>query len=227
MAYVNRISRRQRGPMMIAVIALQIGVVFALINGLSVIIPPPVKDQPLVATQIDLPKVDETKQTEQVKEKPVPQPEQSQSTRNLVPPRADPITKVDLGTFPSEIDIGPVGPINLVPLPPPLPPVGPKFTPRAATPRGSPGLWVTSTDYPAGELRMRHEGQTRFRLSIGADGSIADCTIVASSGHDGLDRATCANLTRRGKFKAATDGEGKAVAGSYSGAVRWKLPPNY
>ena len=39
-----------------------------------------------------------------------------------------------------------------------------------------------------------------------------------------LDDATCKLVTRRARFKPATDGEGNPTTGSYSNAVRWQIP---
>ena len=98
------------------------------------------------------------------------------------------------------------------------------FTPRAATPIGSPGQWATTDDYPAAALREERTGVARFRVTIGADGRVRNCEILASSGSADLDRATCANVAKRARFKPATDGTGAAVGGSYTSAVKWEIP---
>jgi periplasmic protein TonB len=144
---------------------------------------------------------------------PTPRSPRSEASQELVPPRVKPTSGVETGEDRNEVDLGSI----VAPILQPHPPVAePSFAPKVARPLGSPGHWVTSDDYPARSLRERQEGLSRFRLTIGADGSHAE-----------LDQATCAKLTRRGKFNAATDGSGKSVAGSYSGAVRWKLPRDY
>lgn len=106
----------------------------------------------------------------------------------------------------------------------PAPDPEPSFTPRAARPMGRPGLWVSPSDYPARDLREGNQGVTRFSLSIGADGRIGSCVVTQSSGHAGLDEATCRNLARRARFAPATDETGARVSGSYTGSIRWEIP---
>jgi len=101
--------------------------------------------------------------------------------------------------------------------PPPLPPAG-------ARPMGRSGDWVTTNDYPARDLREGNQGITGFRLTIGTDGRVQACTVTRSSGFRGLDDATCRNLTRRARFKPATDGNGTPVVGEYANNIRWVIP---
>lgn len=121
---------------------------------------------------------------------------------------------IDTGAFP--LDPG-------LPLDPPKP-VQPAFEPKAAAPLGSPGTWAGEGDYPPGDLHAGHAGVTRFRVGIGSDGRVSDCTIVASSGWPGLDAAACRAVTMRARFRAATDERGQATAGNYASAIRWVMP---
>jgi protein TonB len=91
-------------------------------------------------------------------------------------------------------------------------------------PRGKPGNWVTSNDYPTRDIREGNEGMALFRLGIGADGRATSCEITRSSGHQGLDSATCALLRERARFDPARDGSGQRVSGSYSGRITWVIP---
>jgi protein TonB len=109
-------------------------------------------------------------------------------------------------------------------LPPLVKPPVDEFTPKRAQPMGRPGLWVTPNDYPGAELRAEHEGATGFELSIGADGKVQSCRVTVSSGFPALDTAACTNLRKRGKFAAATDATGTAVASTYSSTVHWTIP---
>lgn len=102
--------------------------------------------------------------------------------------------------------------------PPPL------FKPRAAIPKGRMAQWVTTNDYPTSDLRLEHHGRTAYRLTIDASGAVTECTVTASSGHPGLDKATCDNVKRRARFEPATDQTGARVAGSYNGSVTWQIP---
>lgn len=110
------------------------------------------------------------------------------------------------------------------PPPAPPPPPAPRVQPKAATPRGNPGSWANTNDYPSRALREEREGVTRFNVSIGADGRVTSCQITGSSGHSDLDDTTCKLIQRRARFNPATDGEGQATSGSWSSAVRWEIP---
>jgi protein TonB len=53
---------------------------------------------------------------------------------------------------------------------------------------------------------------------------VVSCTVTASSGFPGLDRATCDNVSRRAHFEPATDGSGAKVPSSYANKIRWVIP---
>jgi periplasmic protein TonB len=108
------------------------------------------------------------------------------------------------------------------------PPPPPAF-PRAVSPKNNIGQWVTINDYPARALQMEEEGTTGFRLEVGKDGRVIDCTIIASSGSAALDAAACKNVTRRAHFSPALDDDGQPTIGYYSNRVRWRIPsePSY
>jgi periplasmic protein TonB len=108
--------------------------------------------------------------------------------------------------------------------PPPAAPPPPRFTPKSATPKGNPGNWATTNDYPSRALREERAGVTGFRVTVTADGRAAGCTITSSSGSPDLDAATCSNVERRARFNPAMDGEGRPTTGSYSGRIRWVIP---
>ncbi|WP_068073362.1 energy transducer TonB [Novosphingobium lentum] len=122
----------------------------------------------------------------------------------------------------------PVAPPPAVVLPPPPsappPPPAPRFSPKGASPKGNPGNWATSNDYPSRALREERAGTTGFHVTVGTDGKVADCSITRSSGSPDLDQATCDNIRRRARFTPATDGEGNPTTGSYSSSVRWVIP---
>lgn len=127
--------------------------------------------------------------------------------------------------------------IRLTPLPPvervggdvfsgpaPLPSPTARFAPKAPAPRGNPGAWVTTNDYPTDAIRRDEQGVTGVRLTIGADGNVRDCAVTRSSGSASLDAAACAKMSQRARFKPATDANGDAVAGTWNSAVQWVLP---
>lgn len=93
-----------------------------------------------------------------------------------------------------------------------------------AAPRGSPGSWVTDADYPSQAQREGRAGVTGFRLNIGAEGRVTDCTVTSTSGSPDLDAATCRLLPRRARFTPGTDAAGVPIAGTYDGKIPWRLP---
>ena len=123
------------------------------------------------------------------------------------------------------VDRPPPAPPPMVVLPPPpAAPPPPAFQPKGAVPRGNPGSWATTNDYPSRALREEREGTTGFRVTVGPDGRVTDCQITSSSGHSDLDEATCSNIRRRARFRPATDGNGEPTTGSYANRVRWVIP---
>jgi protein TonB len=114
------------------------------------------------------------------------------------------------------------GPVDFG-IPGPTPGASP-FDPVDATPRNNPARWVTDSDYSTRWLREGLSGSARFTLGIDASGKVSSCTITRSTGHAALDAATCKLVTERARFDAARDGTGKPVAGSFTGAITWKIP---
>jgi TonB family protein len=101
--------------------------------------------------------------------------------------------------------------------PPPLSRPDPK-------PRGNPGHWATSNDYPSVALQQEIEGTSGFSLTVGPDGRVSDCVITQSSGSPELDATTCTNVTRRARFEPALDASGTPTTGKYANRVRWQIP---
>jgi protein TonB len=164
------------------------------------------------------------KKDEPKKEPPKP-PEQKAAPPPIVAP--PPKINVNLTPPPVETVVTPPPAAPIVPIiapPAPVAPPPPRFQPKGAVPKGRPGEWVTTNDYPSRALREEREGVTRFRLTVGPDGRVQDCQITGSSGSPDLDEAACANLRRRGRFTPATDGEGQPTTGSYGSSVRWQIP---
>ncbi|QLC24249.1 energy transducer TonB [Parasphingopyxis algicola] len=96
--------------------------------------------------------------------------------------------------------------------------------PSPAMPLGNPGSWITTADYPPMALRLEEEGIASFRLRIGVDGKVKECTITSSTGSELLDEQTCGALTFRARFRPARDADGNPTEGSYSSSVRWEIP---
>ena len=82
---------------------------------------------------------------------------------------------------------------------------------------------ITSDDYPAAAIRAGHEGTTRARFTVGANGRVIECVVAESSGSAILDSATCQLITRRFRFRPAMR-DGVPVAGTVYRRVTWRLP---
>lgn len=145
----------------------------------------------------------------------------------IVAPKTDVTFTLRPQPIETVIDIAPLPPMggtgrDILVVPTPTP--GPRFAPKGAAPRGNPGLWVTTNDYPTDAIRREEQGTTTFRLTVGPDGQVRDCTVTKSSGSASLDAAACAKMSQRARFKPATDGNGDAVAGTWTNSVQWVLP---
>jgi protein TonB len=171
------------------------------------------------------------KEEEKKEEEPPPPPEKKVET--APPPPVAPPVKINVATNPPQIDTVRIAPPPAPPVvlagppivapPAPTPPPAPKGATSAVQPRGNPGSWATDADYPQRALREERAGTTGFRVTVGPDGRVVDCTVTSSSGSPDLDDATCKNVTRRARFKPAME-NGVAVASSYSNRIRWVIP---
>jgi TonB family protein len=101
--------------------------------------------------------------------------------------------------------------------PPPPPPPAPR------PPTSWPSATLSNEDYPAAALRGEEEGRVRYRLAIGADGRVSNCTITASSGSAALDAATCRIMRARTRFTPARDAAGHPAPDSRAGQIVWVL----
>lgn len=227
MSYADRNSSSNQKVLTGGVVALiQVGAVLALINGLAVTILKPVPGPRLEGEQIRL-----TPPPPLPEEKPIPQPETRQIQDTvLTAPKPDIKVPASSDFTVSDRSEGPVSTAtgsaqgDVIAQPGPTPSPSPRFQPIGAMPRGNPGNWVSTQDYPSADLRAEHQGLVRFRLDIDARGRVGQCTIVTSSGYSGLDEATCKNVSRRARFEPATDADGLTVGGSYMGTIRWVIP---
>ena len=222
MAYADTNTATRKTGTALAVFALEAGLAWALVVGLSMDGKTRIADR-LIATFV--PKPDQKPKT------PPPPPPQHHDQRDLTPikPPPSPFDGLKGAEAPS-FPLGPIDPpsgagINEVKFVPTIPPPAkPGFAPKFARPKGNPGAWVSPNDYPTRDLNEGNEGVTRFRLTLSAEGKVTDCTVTQSSGFPDLDAATCEKLARRAKFDPASDETGAQVPGSYSGAVRWQIP---
>jgi TonB family protein len=82
---------------------------------------------------------------------------------------------------------------------------------------------VSADDYPAVAFANNEQGQVRFKLSVGLDGAVTNCTITETSGSPSLDAATCQLMIRRARFVPARKSDGSPVADTYESSLTWKL----
>jgi periplasmic protein TonB len=195
----------------IIVILLHAFLGYALVTGLAYDAVISIKEK---MTVVDV-KVEEPPEEEE--EPPPPEPE-----KQIEPPVVSPPPMV--------VTVTPPPTIRTVETPPPAAPIVPTAAPpappaviSAAKPRGNPGNWANTNDYPSRALQQEREGTTGFRVTIGTNGRVIDCSVTQSSGHADLDAATCNNIKRRARFTPALR-NGEPVQGSYSNRVRWQIP---
>ena len=162
---------------------------------------------------------------EEVKKEPPPPPKKLDIKP---PPLVVPPPKMNINVAPvvqeTVREAPPPPPIVLAPPPPPAAPPPPRVAAKRAVPKGNPGNWATTNDYPSRALREEREGVSGFRVSIGTDGRVTDCQITSSSGHADLDAAACENIRRRARFTPASDSDGQPITDTYSNRVRWVIP---
>jgi protein TonB len=125
---------------------------------------------------------------------PVQPPIIPQQVREIVPPRIDP----------------------------PAPPAAKKVEPARA--KANLASYVSDEDYPSNAVRNEEQGTTRFRLAVGPDGKVRECTVTSSSGSSALDSTTCRLMKQRARFTPARDSDGKTTGDAVTSAIRWVLP---
>jgi protein TonB len=201
---------------LIIVAILHVALGYALVTGLAYEAYKKVKE---VTSAVN---IEEEKPPEELPPPPPPPKDQPPPPIVAPPPPISfnaPAPQIETVTTPS-----PPAPVFTTAAPPPPAPPPPRFQPKQPAPKGSPGNWATSNDYPSRALREEREGVTGFRVSVGTDGKVTSCEVTRSSGSPDLDQATCDNVRRRARFQPATDGEGNPTTGSYSNSIRWVIP---
>ena len=162
------------------------------------------------------------------KPKPLPpqKPQVSQSQidtpRTIVPtpPIGSVLPQIPVNPTPTPLP-GPIASatLDLPPVPPP-----PRRTFEPARAHANLGTYVHNSDYPDSALRNDEQGTTRFRLSVGTDGRVTDCTVTGSSGSSALDAATCRLTKSRARFTPARDASGNPATDNVASAIHWVLP---
>ncbi|HWT12471.1 MAG TPA: energy transducer TonB [Allosphingosinicella sp.] len=85
------------------------------------------------------------------------------------------------------------------------------------------GAFNNDSDYPAAARREEEQGTVRVSFTVGTDGRVGNCTVVASSGSSSLDSTTCRIFERRFRYSPARDSSGNAVPTSIRQSVTWRL----
>lgn len=215
MAYADQQMSGTRITALIVVALLHVVVGYALVTGLAYEGMAKVIKK---VTTVDIKKDEPKKKVE-----PPPKAKVAPPPIVAPPPRINVnVTPPPVQTVVTPPPAAPVVPIIAPPAPVAPPP--PRIQPKTAQPKGNPGNWATSNDYPSRALREEREGTTGFRVSVGPDGRVSSCSVTSSSGSPDLDETACSLITRRARFTPATDGEGQPTSGSYSNRVRWQIP---
>jgi len=217
MAYLDRTADPNRRTTAITgVILIHAVLGYVLVTGLVQSFVPPSRDK-LIGIFDPAPPPPPTPQPPDA-HKPPPRAESE-----TAPKRETPLTKTDDKVAETK-DVNPQVDVTPTPTATYTPPTSLGFRPKAAAPRNEPARWATTDDYPSRDLREGNEGTVLFRVVIGSNGRVSACEIVRSSGHPGLDAATCRAVTARARFEPATDENGEKVVGTYSNSVRWQIP---
>lgn len=220
MAYADQQMSGNRVVAIIIVALIHIALGYALITGLAY---EAVSKAIERVTTVD---IEEPPPPEDEPEPPPPEPDAAP------PPPVAPPPPINIAVTPppirTQVTIPPPAPVA-VRIPPPAPvapppPPPPRVAATKASPRGNPGNWANTNDYPSRALREEREGTTGFTVQIGTDGRITSCSVTRSSGHSDLDSTTCSLIQRRGRFTPAKDSNGNAVTDTWSSSVRWEIP---
>ncbi|HEX8620397.1 MAG TPA: TonB family protein [Allosphingosinicella sp.] len=135
---------------------------------------------------------------------------------------------------PAEVTLKPLPPVQEIVIADPpevpaprieiAPPADPVRTVKPARAKANLASYVSDEDYPTTAVRNEEQGTTRFRLVVGPNGQVTECSIVGSSGSSALDSATCRLMKQRAKFTPARNSAGEPTSDSVTSAIRWVLP---
>jgi TonB family protein len=90
-----------------------------------------------------------------------------------------------------------------------------------------PGLvsddWISPNDYPNSAVENAKEGGVVVRVDVDPSGKVTNCTTVASSGYEPLDRITCAKALEKAKFSPAIGPDGQPASASRTMRVTFMI----
>ena len=158
--------------------------------------------------------------------------------KSVIPPPKTVITHVppivDMPREPAFVQSDPLPKIQEIVAARPGPIVVPKADPPAlqieprkiepARAKANLASYVSDEDYPSNAVRNEEQGTTRFRLAVGPDGKVKECTVTSSSGSSALDATTCRLMKQRARFTPARNNRDEATSDSVASAIRWVLP---
>jgi protein TonB len=212
MSYVDQGMSRNRVYAIIAVAILHAILAYAFVTGLAY--------QFVKNVSADLKTFDVTEEPPPPPDEPPP-PQPQVAPPIVAPPpivrTSAPAPVIQTVQFAPPVQITPTAP----PAPPPPPP--PPRTVEPAHARANLASYVSNDDYPPSALRANEEGTTGFRLNVGPDGRVSNCTITQSSGSSALDSTTCRLMRSRARFTPARDSNGQPTADAVSGRIRWQI----
>lgn len=111
-------------------------------------------------------------------------------------------------------------PIITMPVAPPT-----QVGPGGARAKANLASLISADDYPADARQAGVQGTTGFKLVVGPDGRVTDCTILQSSGSASLDAASCRLMRSRARFEPARDKDGRPTSDVVTTRIAWRLPP--
>lgn len=217
MSYANKKQMStNRTPAIVVVALIHLALGYALVTGLAY--------NAAKKAMEDLKTFDVTEEPPPPEEQPPP----PEKTDTPPPPQiVAPPPLVRMNTTAPPIISTPVAPPPVIttraPPAPPAPPA-PRIEPARA--KANLASYVSDEDYPSDAANREESGTTGFRLDVGPDGRVSNCTITSSSGSKSLDATTCRLMKSRARFTPATNSSGAKVADTYPGRIRWVLPAN-
>jgi protein TonB len=217
MSYANkRQMSTNRTPAIIVVALIHLALGYALVTGLAYNVAKKAME--------DLKTFDVTEEPPPPEEQPPP-PEKTDTPpppQIVAPP---PLVRTNQ-TAPPIISTPVAPPPQITPRAPPAPPAPPAPRIEPARAKANLASYVSNDDYPSDAVNREESGTTGFRLDVGPDGRVSNCTITSSSGSRSLDATTCRLMKSRARFTPATNSSGAKVADSVNSRIRWVLPAN-
>ena len=217
MSYANKKQMStNRTPAIIVVALIHLALGYALVTGLAYNVAKKAME--------DLKTFDVTEEPPPPEEQPPP-PERTDTPpppQIVAPP---PLVRTNQ-TSPPIISTPVAPPPQITQRAPPAPPAPPAPRIEPARAKANLASYVSNDDYPSDAINREESGTTGFRLDVGPDGRVSNCTVTSSSGSRSLDATTCRLMRSRARFTPATNSSGAKVADSVNSRIRWVLPAN-